>query len=66
MKVTGQGCGKQPDARVQVESQFAGLACGYDLDQFIGEVAVGLKEGSGTDAVVRSLRLDKSMTVRQR
>ena len=51
MKVTGQGCGKQAGARIEVERQLAGLAGGDDLHQFVGEVTVGLKETTGADSV---------------
>ncbi len=59
--VTGQGCGKQADARVEIEGQVAGLPGGDDSHQFVGKMAVGLEEGSGADAVFRFLRLVSEM-----
>src|SRR5579872_2747754 len=57
MKVTGQGCGKQSNAGVEVKRKFPRLVLGDDSHEFVRQMAVGLKKGTCTDAVCRSFRL---------
>src|SRR5579862_4036452 len=62
MKVTSQGCGKQTCASIEVESMLAGLSRGNDLDELVGQMAVGLKKRSGANAVGGALRLIGQMS----
>ena len=58
MKVT-EGCGKQSCSGVEIESQFPGLALGNDLNEVIGQVAIGLEKRSGADPVGCLFESDK-------
>src|SRR5690349_3140001 len=66
MEVTSQGCGKQSHSGIEVEGEFPRLTSSNDPDQLIRQVAVGLKERTGADAIAGPFSLVRQIVCAER